>query len=332
MNIQHLLENRISLSTTFNRAKHIVVVGAGGTGGYLIPNLARQVSIQNSLRAQEGLPPHTLTIVDQDSVESKNLIRQNFVAADIGKNKAEVMAQRYSRGYQMSINFVPAYIKDEQQLADIFRPNFHGRSDDSLVLIDCVDNNKTRTIFKKFLDSGIHNQHEQLPIYYLSSGNEEFGGQVIFSLHNTHRGAKQVIHMSKERVISNILYDSVSLFDIFPGTLDATDEFPDEASCAERAESAPQNIFTNMTAANILFGFMNQLLTKRDSGIEEFAVFFNAQKMTNRTFTASYSQIEEAMKMTPDNPRKPAFFQQPEREGEGRTLRAEASFADSPWA
>lgn len=332
MNIQHLLENRISLSTTFNRAKHIVVVGAGGTGGYLIPNLARQVSIQNSLRAQEGLPPHTLTIVDQDSVESRNLIRQNFVSADIGKNKAEVMAQRYSRGYQMSINFVPAYIKDEQQLADIFRPNFHGRSDDSLVLIDCVDNNKTRTIFKKFLDSAIHNQHEQLPIYYLSSGNEEFGGQVILSLHNTGRGAKQVIHMSKERAISNMLYDSVSLFDIFPGTLDATDEFPDEASCAERAESAPQNIFTNMTAANILFGFMNQLLTKRDTGIEEFAVFFNAQKMTNRTFTASYSQIEEVMNMTPDNPRKPVFFQQREQEGEGRTPRAEVSFADSPWA
>lgn len=305
MDIKHLLENKISLTTMHTRAKHIIVVGAGGTGGYLIPNLARQVSLQNQIRQGEGLPPHTLTIVDADIVESKNLVRQNFVAQDIGKNKAEVMASRYGRGYQMNINFVADYIKDHQRLIDIANTNVHGGQDDAIVLIDCVDNNKTRKIFHDFLNSHYTNQQGNLiPIYYLSSGNEEFGGQVIFSLHNTDSSVniRRAVEMSKERPINSLNYSSISLFDIFPGTLEADDEFPDEGSCAENAVSAPQNIFTNMTAANILYGFMNQLLTQRDKGIDEFAVFFNAQKMTQRVMTSTISQIEEALKMTPDNP------------------------------
>lgn len=38
----------------------------------------------------------TLALVDGDTVEPKNLIRQNFIEQDIGKNKAAVMADRYS--------------------------------------------------------------------------------------------------------------------------------------------------------------------------------------------------------------------------------------------
>ena len=42
---------------------HFIVVGAGGTGGYLIPNLGRMVGIKN----KEG-SEHTVTIIDKDEV------------------------------------------------------------------------------------------------------------------------------------------------------------------------------------------------------------------------------------------------------------------------
>ena len=42
---------------------HFIIIGAGGTGGYLIPNLARMVSIKNG----EGAD-HQVTIVDAEKV------------------------------------------------------------------------------------------------------------------------------------------------------------------------------------------------------------------------------------------------------------------------
>ena len=64
----------------------IVLLGAGGTGGYLIPHLYRIAhSINKSIR---------IIMCDGDVVKEKNLIRQNFVRQDIGHNKAKVLAER----------------------------------------------------------------------------------------------------------------------------------------------------------------------------------------------------------------------------------------------
>ena len=65
----------------------IIMLGAGGTGGYIAPHLYR---LLHTLER-----PVKVIIVDGDIVEEKNLIRQNFVASDIGRNKAQVLAERY---------------------------------------------------------------------------------------------------------------------------------------------------------------------------------------------------------------------------------------------
>ena len=66
----------------------IVVIGAGGTGGYVIPHLYRLGYASNRYVK--------IIVCDGDVVEEKNLIRQNFVGQDIGRNKAQVQAERYS--------------------------------------------------------------------------------------------------------------------------------------------------------------------------------------------------------------------------------------------
>jgi molybdopterin/thiamine biosynthesis adenylyltransferase len=209
---------------------NFVVVGAGGTGSYLIRDLARLISVNN----KQFKTNHTLTIVDKDIVEEKNLTRQNFIAPDVGKNKAEVLAKRYSKGYGITIDYVPDYITNNNRY-DIARK-------------DNEDNNNTRHI--------LHNAHRyqnHRPSVYIDSGNEEFGGQVVFS----SSGIVDVENSgyATSRTKGPHINDIVEEFNI-----DNNDKHPDEQSCAEHAVSAPQNIATNIMAGNIIFGYANLMM------------------------------------------------------------------------
>ena len=52
----------------------IVVLGVGGTGGYLLPHLYRiAYAVKKNIR---------IIVCDGDTVETKNLIRQNFIEQD----------------------------------------------------------------------------------------------------------------------------------------------------------------------------------------------------------------------------------------------------------
>ena len=83
---------------------HIIIVGAGGTGGWLASFLHR---IKDD---------HVVTIIDADIVEEKNLIRQNFNFNDINKNKAEVIGSRYQFD-----NIVPFYLSEPSQLNEVIQ-------------------------------------------------------------------------------------------------------------------------------------------------------------------------------------------------------------------
>jgi molybdopterin/thiamine biosynthesis adenylyltransferase len=61
----------------------IYIIGAGGVGSWLTPSLAMLVG------------PGNITVIDKDVLEVKNLNRQLFTSQDIGKSKAEALADRY---------------------------------------------------------------------------------------------------------------------------------------------------------------------------------------------------------------------------------------------
>lgn len=63
-----------------NRPVKIVMLGAGGTGGHIAPHLYR-------LAYALGQRKCRFLIVDGDLVEKKNLVRQNFIEADLGKTR-----------------------------------------------------------------------------------------------------------------------------------------------------------------------------------------------------------------------------------------------------
>lgn len=97
----------------------IHVIGAGGTGGWLIPALIKMADAGN------------ITVWDGDKVEEKNLLRQNFTDAEVGMKKAEAMGSFYNL-FEANCKYL--------EMADLY----HIKNND--VVIICVDNYDTRAM------------------------------------------------------------------------------------------------------------------------------------------------------------------------------------------
>ena len=88
-----------------DRPVKVIMLGAGGTGGYIAPHLYR---LLHTLER-----PVKVIIADGDTVEQKNLVRQNFITSDLGRNKAQVLAERYASAFGMEAQYIPEFIEDE---------------------------------------------------------------------------------------------------------------------------------------------------------------------------------------------------------------------------
>ena len=75
------------------------IFGAGGTGARIVQMLAQLISSIDWVMRAEPI----IYLFDDDVVEEKNLKRQLFAKADVGKHKAEVIARRYSAAYGVPI-------------------------------------------------------------------------------------------------------------------------------------------------------------------------------------------------------------------------------------
>jgi len=214
----------------------ITMLGAGGTGGHVAPHLYRLL---------HTLDRHIkVVIADGDIVEQKNLVRQNFISADLGRNKAQVLAERYATAFGMEVQYIPDFIENEDRLAELIRPDtyaarpysyqrLHGLS----ILIGAVDNNKSRRLCHQVFKKSDN-------LIYIDSGNGEYTGQVVCGIRRSGRTYYKPIGS------------------IYPDVLneDANDKFPTELSCAEAAVSAPQSIVANVMAATAVVSYLYNIL------------------------------------------------------------------------
>ena len=221
----------------------IIVLGAGGTGGYLIPHLYR-IAFSDENR------DYRIIICDGDIVERKNLIRQNFIEQDIGRNKASVLAERYAGAFGIECEYIPEYIESEQRLKELVRPDFtkspwtNARETQRVILIGCVDNNKSRAICHKVF-------YETKDLVYIDSGNGEHTGQVVCGIRQNGRTTFKPVGT------------------LYPDILKAEDKLPTELSCAERAVSAPQSVTANLTAATEILASLEEYVSKRTELLAE---------------------------------------------------------------
>ena len=245
----------------------IVMLGAGGTGGHIAPHIYRLLhSLDRNVR---------FIIADGDVVEPKNLVRQNFIHADLGENKAKILAERYSVVFGMETEYIPDFIEDVDELLELVRPrkfqvqNRMVRTSDFVagralepeymyelvILIGAVDNNRSRImcheVFNK-IESGL---------VYIDSGNGEHTGQVVC-------GAKKG---------GKTMFKPVG--GLYPDILEVSDKFPTELSCAEASVSAPQSIVANIMAATAVVNFVYNILVFGDIRVRSVTFSTNTINM-----------------------------------------------------
>lgn len=220
---------------------NVIVVGAGGTAGRLIPMLAQKLSHGNYREMEPKI-----TIVDGDIVEEKNLSRQNFIPQDVGRNKAEVLAERYSTAFDIPIIGIPRMSDGDlmgeirsymsaQSLSDKMIERVTKRPG-STVIFFCVDNMAIRYEILKKLPQGI---------LVIDAGNENTFGQVSV-FHSTTAGfSAETKVLLADKLLSD-LKKSIPL-PVIPCPIlhyEQMKEFKGEAdlSCAEQEQTGAVNL------------------------------------------------------------------------------------------
>lgn len=278
---------------------HVFVVGCGGNGGYTIPQVTRYIrsfvdkqematAVQRNSTKKFNIE---LTLIDGDTVEQKNLIRQNFIAPDIGKNKARVMAERYGRAFGIEIGIVERYLNAE--LAD----KLIHRCKDSVIILGCVDNNATRKIIHEAVIESCNGTMPQAHLFWIDVANEMFDGQIVIGYrHKDHMKKIGYGHDSPTKMHNagwwedkldkiedrdnrlglirrGLDFPMPTFIDLFPEVLDEKADFdPDDPSCAENAAEVEQAMATNIMSSSQLFSAFCQamaaLTDHRNQGAE----------------------------------------------------------------
>lgn len=144
----------------------ITLVGAGGTGSALAIDLARLLYHCR----QKDMDIH-MQIVDMDSVEEKNVGRQQFSPFDIGQNKAVSMAERLNLWLGLDIVALPESFTANTPL-HMDSPYTKTRR----IVVGAVDNHVARRAINDYITSQRHNYADY---WWVDAGNGEFSGQVL---------------------------------------------------------------------------------------------------------------------------------------------------------
>jgi len=150
---------------------NLFLVGAGGTGSHAAGHISRMMATPGIFSSRIG----SLTIIDGDHVEAKNVGRQNFTQKDVGKYKAERLARRYSVAFGISIRYVNKF------LVKGFLGENGGIATGSLrtptMFIGAVDDNKCRRLIYREIRKVAG---QRRAVYWLDSGNGGTAGQVVW--------------------------------------------------------------------------------------------------------------------------------------------------------
>ncbi|AYB48000.1 MULTISPECIES: ThiF family adenylyltransferase [Paenibacillus] len=130
--------NLLKLTPTYKSLYYyIVLIGAGGNGGYTVQRLTKMMSAFSEVSS-------FLMIADPDTVEQKNILRQPFISSDIGLKKSEVLAKRYGGTYGLKLGSYPeSYVESVEQIEKLFSLTDYRHKRTQLiqkVLIGAVDN------------------------------------------------------------------------------------------------------------------------------------------------------------------------------------------------
>ncbi|WP_066613527.1 PRTRC system ThiF family protein [Scytonema hofmannii] len=240
------------------------VVGAGGTGSYLVPGLARLITEIKSKTHKKV----SCTIVDPDTVEEINIPRQNFQKADIGLSKAKVLAMRYGFALGLEIKAIPSRFTSEMVNRGWRTLN---------IIVGCVDNADARNDIRKCLD--YNTPQEGASVFWLDCGNHEASGQVLLGTKKDFKISEAFDNKENPSLCINLPSPTI----LHPELLIPKPEEKGEPrlSCAEIQMRNFQSLFVNQTCATHACQYLLDLTLT--GGLRKFATYFDCISGTSKS-------------------------------------------------
>ena len=232
------------------------IIGCGGTGSFLVQLLCR---VALALTAQGRTTK--LVLVDPDHVEAKNVTRQCFCEAEVGLNKAQTLALRYSAAFGVPI----------EALAQPFKPSMLLDSpyETRQVLCGCVDNAAARQTIAEAITPPRYRSLGSA--WWIDGGNSQHHGQVLVG----NSSSVKLEDYSMDTFCENLPMPTVQAPEML--TARPEEQGLSGQSCAELALANAQSLMVNPQVATLMGRYVVDLLNNR---LTRFATHFDQQTGT----------------------------------------------------
>lgn len=261
-----------------------VVVGAGGTGSFVIPALAR---LMFELKQAQNKPIEIL-IVDPDMVESGNIPRSNFCTAEIGSFKAQTLAKRITLAWGLECHYTNEPFDAEvhlKQLASDYRS--------LMVIVGCVDNHLARREIHRAVERLQGYQSNAAPnIWWIDGGNGNASGQVL--LGSSAKRIKPEQHFMGTSICRSLPAPSLMHPDLLENEKRRSKSaMADGLSCPDRIRLGEQSLNINQRVAVEIGEMLTAMFLTRS--LKRFATYFDLETGTSHSLYCTPGQIESAV-------------------------------------
>lgn len=263
------------------KAVEFWLVGAGGTGSFMAMNLAR-LSFELKISSKRA----SIVIVDPDRVEEGNIPRSNFCFAEIGKHKAETLAQRIAKAWGIEVGFVnegfrPALLESK---SDDWSAKYSD-SNKLKILVGCVDNHLARTQMHEAVK--IYNEksyYKDTPrLWWIDGGNGRETGQVLIG---NRLNEKEICGSArKSPILSSLPAPSLQHPELLQPEnqklqIQSNQMESDKITCAERIRLKEQSLNINQRVAVEISEMLSELLLTHK--LKRFAAYFDLESGASR--------------------------------------------------
>ena len=223
---------------TTRREHRVVIVGCGGTGAFVSEGLCRLFMGRSDIH---------MVLVDHDTVSERNLLRQNFYAEDVGRFKAEALAQRFAKQFERPVSYSLNPLGLSSRRSGMYTAP-------SLV-ITCVDNAIARQAAASWAS-----QHMG---WWLDVGNGKNWGQVLIG----NAGAIEIVKNGRFSHLSGWFSEKTSVCRYLPlphiqqpELLVPRREEGLDPDCAEAVALGEQSPVINKAMATLVMEFVRRLV------------------------------------------------------------------------
>lgn len=259
----------------------IVIVGAGGTGSFAAPAIARLAfELKEQGRTVEFL------IVDPDRIESGNIPRSNFCAAEVGRFKAQTLAERITMAWGIEVGYSCEAFDAEKLLKQSA-----GDYRNLTILVGCVDNHLAREELHRALDEFRGYRSSEAPsLWWIDGGNGKSSGQVLIG--SITQRLKTKDHFVGSSICRSLPAPTVLHPELLEEEVRSKSQ-TEQLSCPERVRLGEQSLNINQRVAVEIAEMLTAFLLT--SSLRRFATYFDLESGSCRSLYCTPEHIEIAL-------------------------------------